>query len=371
MWQHGHSIIKEMAATRLFVRGLHTTRSLPMWFMTPLARILVAVGARAGRSVWGRMGKESRQTVKNALLKRSGYIIGGIGGTTVCGIGWYVYHIEEAPVTGRNRFMMINRHKLLKMIDHEKEAIVQSLVMGMPVLPVSDPSYSQVVPILERIILVSKYRAFGGVELQDTQWTVIMLDSPDVANAVCLPSGEIIVHSGLLKACHNQDELAFVLSHEVAHVLMNHGGEIFSNKGLMDFFLLFVTAAVWFVVPSDFISYILHKWSHSLAEVLFKLPYSRQLEEEADTVGLQLLSCACFQPSKSVEVWAHLPSASSMEYLSTHPLHENRLGKLKDQLPIAKELWEANQCHKMHAETIRFKKLVSKTLFDSEPLKDL
>lgn len=344
---------------RKIMRGLHVSPSRRVWFMAPLTRVLVAVGARAGRYAWGRMSKERKQAVKSAFLKRSGYMVGGIGGATACAIGYYVYHIEEAPVTGRNRFMMVNRQKLLEMIAHEKEAILHSLTLGKTPLPPSHASYNQAVPIIKRILPVVLQL---NQEIQDVKWTVIILDSPDVVNAVCLPSGEIFIHSGLLQACHSDDELAFILAHEVAHVLMNHGGEIFSNKGVLDFFLLFGTAALWFLIPNDLVSYVLHKWSSSLADVLFHLPYSRQIEEEADLVGLMLLSSACYEPHKSIEVWTHLPSAPSVEYLSTHPMHEDRLESLKGYLPHAKVVWESSRCHKMEAESADFKNMVNKTL---------
>lgn len=344
---------------RLIVRGFHVTRSRPVWFMTPLARILVAVGARAGRSVWGRMSQDRKQAIKTSLMKRSNYLVGGIGSLAACGIGYYVYHIEEAPVTERNRFMMMDRQKLVKMIEQEMDTIVSRFMMGMPALPVSDPSYELVVPIMERILPV--LAAINDQDLQNVQWTVILLDSPDIANAVCLPCGKILIHSGLLKVCHNQDELAFILSHEIAHVVMNHGGEIFSNQGLVNFFLLFVVAALWLIIPNDLVSFFLHKWSHSLAEVLFELPYSRQFEEEADRVGLMLLSRACFQPEKSVELWAHFPSAQTVEYLSTHPLNENRLESLRNLLPMATEVWEASQCHKLNEDAANFKTMLKKT----------
>ena len=61
-------------------------------------------------------------------MKRRSYKIGGFGGPTACGIGYYVYHIEEVPLPKQSRFMMmVNREKLLKMIDLEKETIVASL----------------------------------------------------------------------------------------------------------------------------------------------------------------------------------------------------------------------------------------------------
>lgn len=350
-----------MATGLRVVRAFHVTSSQSAWFMAPLARVVVAVGARAGRFAWSRMSKDKRQAVKASLRKRSSYILSGVGAATACGIGYYFYHIEDAPITGRSRFMMINRQKLFKMLDQEKETIVSSLSMGMPPLPVSHPASIQVTKTLQRIISVLPTHRIDA-DIQDMQWTLYVLDSPDVVNAVCLPSGEIFVHSGLLEACHNQDELAFILSHEVAHVLMNHGGEILSNRGLVDFFQLFLIATLWIVIPSDLASFFLHKWSCSLADVLFHLPYSRQLEEEADTVGLMLLSSACFQPSKSVNVWEHFPSSPSIEYLSTHPLHEKRLVTLRGYLPAANKIWETSQCHKIQAETSDFKNMVNKTL---------
>jgi Zn-dependent protease with chaperone function len=319
--------------------------------------VVVAVGARAGRYAWGKMSKERRQVVKDAFMKRSGYIVGGLGGATACGVGYYIYHIEEAPLTKRNRFMMINREKLLKMIDLENEAIVASLTMGKPALPTSHALYDEVVPILNRVIPIAKQ---FGPDIQDLRWTVTVLDSPDIVNAVCLPSGDVFVHSGLLKACRNRDEIAFILSHEVAHVLMNHGGETFSKQGVQDFFLLFVTGALWFMIPNDLVAFFLHRWSHTLAEVLFHLPYSRQIEDEADTVGLILLSSACYEPSRSVEVWSHFPSNPSIEYLSTHPLHETRLDNLRNHLPTANEVWEVSECRKMQVETASFKRMVNK-----------
>ena len=229
----------------------------------------MAFGARVARKVWGKMSNERRQGVKDALLKRSGIIFGGIGVGSACCIGYYVYHIEEAPITGRHRFMIIDRPKLINLIQQEQSELLASICMGRPVLPSSHPAYAQVVPILNKVIPI-----LNSLE-PDISWTLYVLDSPDIANALCLPSGDIFVHSGLLKVCQNQDELAFILSHEVAHVMLNHGGERLSNKGLFDLLQLIVVGALWALIPSDLISFILSKWSRSLGNVLFDLPYSR------------------------------------------------------------------------------------------------
>lgn len=353
-----------MALRMCFSRSLHVSPTRRAWFMAPLARVLVALGARVGRSAWSRMSKDSRQAVRSALGTRM--VLGGVGVGSACCIGYYVYHIEEAPVTKRRRFMMISRQRLTEMMEAEREELMTMVTLGRPVLPITNPAYDQVVPILQRILPVLNNHWTTDVDMEQVKWTLFIIDSP-TANAVCLPSGEVYVHSGLLQACHNQDELALILAHEMSHVLLNHGGELFSNKGLLDFFQLFVVAAIWFVIPNDLVSALLHKYSHSLSSVLFHLPYSRQLEEEADMVGLMLMSGACFQPDTSVQVWTHLPSNSGgpgqlPEYLSTHPVNEQRLVTLKELLPLANEMWAASDCGQMHDETRSFKRLVNKTL---------
>ena len=333
--------------------------------MTPLARALVAVTARVGRSVWSRMSEERKQAVRYRLGTKTVASLLGVGATSC--LGYYLYHIEEAPVTKRRRFMMISRQRLVEMMRQEKEGLIAMATQGCPVLPANNKAYNQVAPILKRIIPVLNNHWTDDSDMKHVQWKLYVVDNPDAANAVCLPSGEVFVHSGLLKACKNEDELALILSHEMAHVLMNHGAELFSNKGLVDFFQLFVVAAIWFMIPSDVVSLIFHKYSHTLSEILFSLPYSRQLEEEADKVGLMLMSGACFQPSKSVDVWTRLPSYSGgagqiPEYLSTHPINQQRLENLKQLLPRANEVWVSSNCERMQKETRNFKDLFNRTL---------
>ena len=329
-------------------RHISTSAGRPAWFlMSPLGKALVALGARAGRGLWKGWSRERRARVKEAIRRRSGYIYGGIGIGFSCCVGYYYYHIEETPVTKRRRFMMINRQRLLEMIQEEQKELLSSLTMGHQVLPPTHPDYDKIIPILKRIISVLNSQWIGQSDMKEIHWTLYVLDSPDIANAICLPSGQIFVHSGLLKICQNEHELAFILSHEVAHVLMNHGGEVLSNRGLVNFFHLFVIAALWAIVPNDLVSFFLHKWSHSLAEVLFHLPYSRELEEEADKVGFLLASSACYVPIKSMQIWSHFPSSNAgelPEYFSTHPVNEYRLEALKKLLPDATKMWKENGC---------------------------
>ncbi len=144
------------------VRYFHASRGANAWFMAPVARVAVAVSARLGRKLWKRIGDEKRQAVKDALMKRTGFIVGGVSVVSAGAVGYYYSHIEEAPVTKRSRFMMVNRQKLVEMIEQEKDSVISLLTVGHAVLPASHPAYGNILSILNRIIPVLMNHWSGG-----------------------------------------------------------------------------------------------------------------------------------------------------------------------------------------------------------------
>ena len=67
------------------------------------------------------------------------------------------------------------------------------------------------------------------------------------------------------------------------------------------------------------------------------MPFSRLHESEADTIGLELMAKAGFDPSESVTLWQKMAQASQgpqpVEFLSTHPSHATRIDDLRTHLP--------------------------------------
>lgn len=243
------------------------------------------------------MSPERRRAIWEAVVRRRRLLYGGVGLLSLTGAGYYYVHLESTPITGRTRFVMFSRAELLALIAEEKEWIMQTLSEGKEPLPSSHPTYQYVQFITNTLFSKNWSEEFKGID-----WKLYVIDSPDTVNAVCLPSGEMFVFTGLLRACHNQDELAFILSHEIAHVVLGHGAEGLSHKGIIEFFSLFLIGVIWAMVPNDLVSYFLHRWSHSTAQVLLDYPYSRHLETEADQVGLIFAAKACFDPAKAAKV---------------------------------------------------------------------
>jgi beta-barrel assembly-enhancing protease len=137
------------------------------------------------------------------------------------------------------------------------------------------------------------------------------------ANAYALPGGFIFVTAPLLALCAGDpDELAFVLGHEMAHVIRGHAREQLTTG----VFLNAVTAR-------------LAGAGHMLREMLGK-GYSRDLELEADREGAKLAARAGFDAHAGQRSLARLAAVSPempewAEYLSSHPPFTERIAALQ------------------------------------------
>ena len=336
-------------------QSLHTSTSRSaVWFMAPLTRAVVAVGASMSRRLWKRLPADSRERIKSAVVKKRVWLygVGSVG--CVSGAMFYWSHVEVAPITHRRRFVMYTREEvrtlLESMLDEEKEedsliGVASLYVDGAgKILPSSDDRVKLIQSMVDNVITSNA----DWCDQADVSWRLTVVDDPTKVNAVSLPTGDIVVFSGMVYACHNLDELGLIVSHEMAHVLLSHGTESLSRTGLVDFLSLFAIAAIWLVVPYDVFSLITHKLFRSSTKLMFEKPYSRRLELEADHVGLMLASRACYNPAKAVKIWTHLPmyneSNRGLEYLQTHPHNERRHQELSRQLPHALDLYQPIKC---------------------------
>jgi predicted Zn-dependent protease len=161
------------------------------------------------------------------------------------------------------------------------------------------------------------------------KWEVQVFEDKNV-NAFALPGGKIGVFTGLLKAAQNQDQLAAVIGHEVAHVLANHSAERVS-EGMAAQGIQQATG----VDPQLF---------GIATNVFFLLPHSRAQEAEADVLGLDYMAKAGFDPRQAPLLWENMAKASGgnkpPEILSTHPSDQTRIAGLNRRLSVSQPLYE-------------------------------
>ncbi|PAR38322.1 Zn-dependent protease [Vibrio metoecus] len=163
-----------------------------------------------------------------------------------------------------------------------------------------------------------------------SQWEVVVFES-DQVNAFALPGGKIGVYTGLLKVAVNQDQLATVLGHEVAHVLSNHSNERLSQSQLANAGLQLTDIAIGASEYSQYRNLTMGALGVGVQYGVI-LPYGRSQESEADVLGLALMAKAGFDPAQSIELWKNMAKASGgkqpPELLSTHPSHNTRIADL-------------------------------------------
>jgi len=163
-------------------------------------------------------------------------------------------------------------------------------------------------------------------------WEVVVFDD-DQANAFALPGYKIGVYTGLLKYAKNQDQLAAVMGHEVAHVIAEHGNERVSNQMATEAGLSI--AAVLLGTEQDDNTALIMAGLGLGAQYGVILPFSRSHESEADLIGLDLMARAGFNPQESVSLWQNMAQSglSPPEFMSTHPSSDTRIKQLRERIP--------------------------------------
>jgi len=168
-------------------------------------------------------------------------------------------------------------------------------------------------------------------------WEVVVFNDTD-ANAFALPGGKIGVYTGMLKVAENQDQLATVIGHEVAHVLARHSNERVSQKFAVEQGLGLINAIA---NPQSGTGQTLMGLLGVGAQYGVLLPYSRIQESEADILGLDLMAKAGFNPRESTRLWTNMGRAGGgqpPEFLSTHPSHSSRISDLNRHMQVALQL---------------------------------
>lgn len=171
-----------------------------------------------------------------------------------------------------------------------------------------------------------------------SSWEVVVFKD-ESANAFALPGGKIGVHTGLLKVAVNADQLAAVLGHEVGHVMARHGNERVSQSLATQGGLAALSAAMKDSQQKN----ILLAGLGLGAQVGILLPYGRTQESESDSIGLDLMARAGFDPRQSVELWKNMSKAGGgqpPEFMSTHPSHETRIERLQAGMSAAMQTYE-------------------------------
>jgi predicted Zn-dependent protease len=175
----------------------------------------------------------------------------------------------------------------------------------------------------------------------------VTLAQTNIVNAMAMPGGRLLVFEGLWNKkdglTRDDDELAAVLSHEIAHVLCRHATESITRQ--LPAQLIAAGFGIWASVDEK---------NRALAQTLgvatelggglYALKYSRQDELEADRTGMMYMARAGYNPAAALRIWKRAAArsnghAAALSIFSTHPADTLRLNELEKHLPEAQRLY--------------------------------
>jgi beta-barrel assembly-enhancing protease len=159
-----------------------------------------------------------------------------------------------------------------------------------------------------------------------------MVNNPGV-NAFALPGGPIFIYSGLVRATANEAQLAGVMAHEMAHVILRHGTNQVSRAYMLQLPAMLAAGAV----GGPGILGQLGQLGVGLGYQSILLSYSRGAETEADALGARIMAQAGMNPIEMARFFETMEAEGGRrgpEFFASHPNPGNRMRNVEAEIRV-------------------------------------
>jgi predicted Zn-dependent protease len=228
------------------------------------------------------------------------------------GLGFICSGCETNPVTGEEEFLLVSPAQEKQMGKDASAEVEKELGQS-----VKDAQ-------LQNYINSVGHKIVAICHTPNEEFSYKAIDHKSV-NAFALPGGYIYITTGLLKVLNSEAQLAAILAHETAHVTARH----IAQQITRDFFI----NAGLSVAGSQASTSVMRV--ASIVKQLEGMSFTREQERMADEVGLDYLVKAGYTPYGMIETMETLQRQSNsqtIEFFSTHPNPENRIGYLQERI---------------------------------------
>ena len=199
--------------------------------------------------------------------------------------------------------------------------------------PADQPQLRRLRAIAQRIVPLT---AACNERARQWRWEVNLIGSPQI-NAFCMPGGKIAFFHGILAQLQlNDDEVAVIMGHEVAHALLEHAREQMAKSTGTNLLLRGGAALLGLGNVGDFVA--------QMGSQLLSLKFGRNDESEADELGLVMAAQAGYDPSAGVSLWQKMMAGAKgapPPWLSTHPSNADRISDIQKRLPRVLPMYQA------------------------------
>lgn len=252
---------------------------------------------------------------------------------------------QRVPLTNRNQFVgLISQEQMMAVSFAQYSGFMDT----SSVVSVNSKEGAMVARVGSRIKkAVEDYLIQNGYSeaIDGYQWEFSTVNNKEL-NAWCMPGGKVCFYTGILPICENEEGIAVVMGHEIAHAIAEHGRERMS-RALVAQGVTQVGAIAAGIITKD------EQVMNTAGQVLGigttlggVLPNSRTQESEADKLGVIFMAMAGYNPQEAVAFWQRMAKAGEgkekpPQMLSTHPADEQRIAELEKLLPKAMKYYYA------------------------------
>ncbi len=243
------------------------------------------------------------------------------------------------PMTGRKQFVAIPSSQIIALSNESYSKVLAEGQLS------TNTSYVNMVREVGQKLTVAVEAYLKQNNLQSAvegyEWQYNVLVSEEL-NAWCMPGGQIAFYEGIMPVCQDENGIAVVMGHEIAHAVAQHGNERMSQQLALQMGGIALSEALK-TQKQETIDLAMLAFGVG-AQVGVMLPYSRTHETEADELGLYFMAMAGYNPQTAPDFWKRMEANSSArppEFLSTHPEPSNRIANLNRIMPKAMEYYKA------------------------------
>ncbi len=245
------------------------------------------------------------------------------------------------PMTGRTQLALVPEADMVAAAAQNYDEFLGTVTVS------NDPAANALVSRIGQRVATSAEKFLTDLDMASDlrfyDWRFTVVDDDETINAFCMPGGRIVVYTGIIPVAEDENQLAVVIGHEVAHALARHSSERMSQILLTELGGMALSRAIQ-EKPSETQGWMMLAYGVG-AQLGVILPYSRTHEKEADHIGLILMAQAGYDPRAAVPFWtrmAELGGPRPPEFLSTHPEPATRVVDINRFMPEALRYYEAS-----------------------------
>jgi predicted Zn-dependent protease len=249
-----------------------------------------------------------------------------------CGCcGFVMNACSTAPITYRKQFKIIPEEKL-----NAQAALIYEKVKEKEKMSNDKKTLKEIQEIGRKMEdSISEYFYRVGIKdpTNNFAWEYILIEDKNVKNAWCMPGGKIAIYTGILDVTKNNNGLASVMGHEIAHAVAKHSVErasrsVLLNTGtqLIDIFSGGKLSQVNRVTGMNTVGL--------LSQIGIMNPFSRTQESEADYLGMIFASLSGYDIRETKKLWERMKNSNKgkepSQFMSTHPSSSKRIKDLTE-----------------------------------------